>query len=228
MAEFEGFPKVTFSFLKGLARNNDKAWFEAHRADYEAGYVEPAKAFVSAIGPRLKKVSKTISYDPRINGSIFRINRDVRFSKDKSPYKPHLDLWFWEGERRGWDSPGFFFRMFHDRLILGAGMHGFEKDLLARYRDAALDEKAGKALIKVMKDVEKTSLTMGAPERKKIPRGFDAEHPRAEQLLRESLFAHQETKLPKEASSARLVDYCVDRFKAGRGINAWLLANVSH
>lgn len=60
-----------------------------------------------------------------MNGSIMGINRDIRFSKDKSPYKDHLDLWFWTGDRKGWDTSGFFFRLTPDRLVLGEGMHGF-------------------------------------------------------------------------------------------------------
>ena len=72
-----------------------------------------------------------MQYEPRINGSLFRINRDIRFSKDKSPYKAHLDLWFWEGEHRGWESPGFFFRLTPTKLMLGAGMHQFPKEHLA-------------------------------------------------------------------------------------------------
>ena len=114
---FTGFPPETFAFLAGLEKNNSKEWFEAHRGDYEAYHVGPAKLFVAAIGPRLKAISKTVNAEPRVNGSIFRINRDVRFSKDKRPYKTTLDLWFWEGDKRGWDSPGFFLRLMPKAMI---------------------------------------------------------------------------------------------------------------
>ena len=89
--------------------------------------------------------------EPKINGSLFRINRDVRFAKDKRPYKNHVDLWFWHGDRRGWNSPGFFFRLAPDRLILGAGMHRFEKTQLDAFRSAIVDPRAGKALVKAIK-----------------------------------------------------------------------------
>lgn len=71
VATFTGFPETTFRFLRGLTKNNDKAWFEAHRADYEAGYVEPARAFVSALGPKLRKISNGVEYEPKVNGSLF-------------------------------------------------------------------------------------------------------------------------------------------------------------
>lgn len=79
----------------------------------------PAKAFVEAIGPKLKAISKTLNAEPHVNGSIFRLNRDVRFSKDKSPYKTTLDLWFWEGSERSWETPGYFLRLMPKTFIAG-------------------------------------------------------------------------------------------------------------
>src|SRR5262245_44835295 len=138
---FSGFSKNTIQYLAALSRNNDKHWFDAHRDDYERSFVGPAREFVEAVAPRLKKLDSRIQAIPKINGSIMRIFRDVRFSKDKKPYKDHLDLWFWSGPKRGWDSSGFFFRLTPNGLILGAGMHVFAPPLLARYRKQALDEK---------------------------------------------------------------------------------------
>src|SRR4051794_4151449 len=102
MADFSGFSKDTLQFVAELRLNNEKAWFDENRPRYEAAWLEPAKRFVVALGERLKKkVSKTVQYEPKINGSIMRINRDTRFSKDKQPYKTHLDLWFWDGAEKG-------------------------------------------------------------------------------------------------------------------------------
>jgi uncharacterized protein (TIGR02453 family) len=108
---FAGFGKETVRFLDGLRSHNKKVWFDAHREDYEQAFLAPAQAFVAALGPRLRKLVPEVHVEPRVNGSIMRINRDVRFSKDKTPYKDHLDLWFWTGERKGWDGSGFFFRL---------------------------------------------------------------------------------------------------------------------
>src|SRR4051812_38810038 len=111
IAPFTGFPKSAVAFLAQLAANNEKAWFDAHRETYDNDLMEPARAFVSALGPALQKVSKGIRYEPKVNGSIMRINRDTRFSNDKSPYKTHFDLWFWKGDEKSWSHPGFFFRL---------------------------------------------------------------------------------------------------------------------
>jgi uncharacterized protein (TIGR02453 family) len=83
---FSGFPKDTIRFLSGLRKNNDRSWFEGHREQYQVGFVEPAKAFVEAITPRLHKIDPGIRAEARVNGSILRLNRDLRFSKDKTPY----------------------------------------------------------------------------------------------------------------------------------------------
>lgn len=225
---FAGFPKVTFDFLRGIAEHNEKAWFDDHRAEYDAGYVEPARAFVAALGPELRKISKGVSFEPKVNGSLFRIQRDVRFSKDKTPYKTHLDLWFWEGERRGWDSPGFFFRMFERTIMIGAGMHGLQKESLDRYRQAVLDPKAGKALERLVVEIEsRGDLKVGGATRAKVPRGFDPEHPRAKLLLHEGLFAHHEGKVPKEAKSAVFVAWCAERYARCAPIVKWLHAHVT-
>jgi uncharacterized protein (TIGR02453 family) len=224
---FAGFPDTTFKFLRGITKDNSKAYFDAHRDDYDSGYVEPAKMFVAAVGPKLQKISKTISYEPRVNGSLFRINRDIRFAKDKSPYKNHLDLWFWEGDRRGWDSPGFFFRMHADRLILGAGMHQFDKQALEAFRAAVLHKTKGPLLEKAIAEAMRAGASVGGATRKTVPRGFDKEHPRAALLLHEGLFATIEGKVPREARSSAFVDWCVERFRACAPIAKWITASLS-
>ncbi len=221
---FDGFPRETVRFLAGLSRNNEKAWFEAHRADYQASFLEPAIAFVEALAPRLRKIDKDVKAEPRVNGSIMRINRDVRFAKDKSPYKDHLDLWFWSGKDKGWDSPGFFFRLTPTRLMLGAGMHGFMPPVLARYRKAVLDDKKGAALVKVAAKVTGAGYDLGGETYKKPPRGVADDHPRAALLKHSGLHAGWEGKHPRELSSPALIDFVAKHYAAVAPLNAWLRA----
>lgn len=228
MPAFAGFPKRTATFLRGLTKNNDKAWFDARRADYDASYVEPAKSFVAAIGPRLQKISPTVDFAPKVNGSLFRVNRDVRFAKDKSPYKNHIDLWFWHGARRGWGAPGFYFRMFADHLILGSGMHKFEKTQLDAYRRAVADDEAGEALAETLEKVRAAGLyEIGGDTRKTVPRGFRPSHPRAALLLHEGLHASINTKAGRVVETPEFVDYCLGHFEAMWPISKWLLENVA-
>jgi uncharacterized protein (TIGR02453 family) len=87
VTEFSGFPREALGFLRNLSASNSKTWFNTNRDDCESYWVEPAKAFVKAVGEELSAIAPAVEAQPRVNGSIFRINRDVRFSKDKTPYK---------------------------------------------------------------------------------------------------------------------------------------------
>jgi len=222
---FTGFPRETFEFFSELAAHNEKDWFDAHRGDYEAFYVAPAKLFVEAIGPRLKAISKTVNCEPKINGSIFRINRDVRFSKDKRPYKTHLAFWFWEGAKRSWEAPGFFLQLTPSTLLTGAGLHAFSPQQLARYRAALIDGKAGAELEKIIAALD--GPVLGGANRKTVPRGFDAKHSRAGLLLHDGLYAFQERPLPKTVHSAAFVDDCLTAFRAAAPVSKWLLARIA-
>ena len=224
---FDSFPAETLTFLTGIAEHNEKAWFEANRALYEGGYIAPARAFVAALGPRLRAVSPTVRFDPKVNGSMSRINRDIRFSKDKRPYKTHLDLWFWHGERRGWDCPGFWFRLTPDRLWLGVGMHGMTGEALESYRQSVIHPRSAKALLAAVEEVRSAgSYSLGEPDRKLMPRGYAADGVAASYLLRESLTASIE--LPAEAvRSADFLDPCAGHYRAMWPIGRWLLAEVS-
>ena len=94
---FDGFPKKGVEFLRQLSEHNDREWFSQHKDEYNEYLLAPARDFVTALGERLRKISPGIIADPRTDRSIFRINRDTRFAKDKSPYKTHLGIFFWEG-----------------------------------------------------------------------------------------------------------------------------------
>jgi uncharacterized protein (TIGR02453 family) len=221
---FSGFPKETVKFLTALSRNNDKAWFDQHREDYEAYYLAPAQAFVEALAAPLKKLDKSLHAEPRVNGSILRINRDVRFAKDKAPYKDHLDLWFWSGQKKGWDKSGFFFRLTPTKLILGGGMHGFTPAVLGQYREQVLDEKRGTALAKLSSALAKQGYPLRGESYKKTPHGIAATHPRAALLKHGGLYAGWEGKHPNELSSAKLVDFVTGHYQAILPLHTWLLA----
>jgi uncharacterized protein (TIGR02453 family) len=224
-ASFTGFPKQTLEFLRGLERNNDKKWFDAHRKDYDDHLIAPARAFVSAMGARLQQKVPGIQADPRTNKSIFRINRDTRFSKDKSPYKTNLAIMFWEGDRKRMECPSFYFHLEADKLMLGAGLYMFQKDQLAEYRRSVDDRKLAGRLEKALKGHVKRSCEATHIEPyKRVPRGFDPGHPRAELLKLKGLTLGDEGRLPKALHSARFLDYAYRRFEKMAALHEWLVA----
>jgi uncharacterized protein (TIGR02453 family) len=226
MSDFQGFPKKTLTFLRALTKNNDKTWFDEHRADYEQYWVQPAKDFVVAAGEALQKVAPNIEAEPRINGSIFRINRDVRFSPDKRPYKDHLDFWFWEGERKTAVS-GFFFRVTPKGTAIGVGAHGFDKDRLAAYRRAVADTTSGPALVKVVKSMERKGYEVKGEHYKTLPRGFTAADATNERLLRFSaLWIGEDEKIGAELHSPAIVRHVVAEWKRMAPLHRWLVDNL--
>jgi uncharacterized protein (TIGR02453 family) len=222
---FDGFAPGALDFLSGLAQNNDRAWFTQHRDEYEQLLLEPARDLVVALGEELDRRGLAVHADPRVNGSIFRINRDTRFSKDKTPYKTHLDLWVWQGEGPSRLCPGFFFRLTSDALLLGAGKHHFEPPLLERYRAAVAEPARGGALVEAVEAVERAGHELGGRRYKRQPAGYEAEGRRAELLLHDGLFAYTELRpAPPETHTRELPSLCAQRFAELEPVQAWLVA----
>ena len=108
--DFTGFPKEGLQFLADLAHNNNREWFNARKGVYLESVQGPAQAFVAALGRRLKRLSPGIAYDtnPNGGGSLLRIYRDVRFSRDKTPYNTDVRMSFWEGPAKKEALSSFF------------------------------------------------------------------------------------------------------------------------
>ncbi len=197
---FNGFHEPTFDFLRGIAANNDKAWFDEHKKEYRAHFVAAGESFVNAMGTRLHALHPGIQADPSTSGSVFRIHRDVRFSKDKTPYKTHLDLMFWLGSGRSRECAGFYFRLAPDAAWVGAGIHGFSKAALEAYREELEAILAGLG-----------GYEIGGKRFRRVPRGLDPEHPRAELLKHEALSADVKiSPLPDTVRTPQFVTVVAD------------------
>jgi uncharacterized protein (TIGR02453 family) len=220
------FPKETFAFLKGIKAHNDKAWFEAHRDLYEAGYIAPARTFVETLGVKLRKISPSVQFEPKVNGSLSRINRDIRFSKDKRPYKDHLDLSFWHGDKKSWDKPGFWFRITSDEVMLGVGIHQFMGEALESFRQSIIHPRSGKALLAAVAAVQKEGdYELGGKTRKRLPRGYETEADRQDYLLYEGLYTS--TTLPiSAAGKPDFADVCAKHYANSWPIGKWLIMEV--
>jgi len=131
-------------------------------------------------------------------------------------------LWFWTGDRKGWDRSGFFFRLTSDRLMVGAGMHSFAPETLARYRAAVLNDRKGAALATTVAKVRKAGYDVGTEAYKKLPAGTPADHPRAALLRHGGLHAGWEDKHPAELRTAAIVGFVADHFAAVVPVHRWL------
>jgi len=224
---FHGFTKETFKFFKDLEENNTREWFEENRALYERNLMEPAQAFVMKMGERLKSISPKVVAIPKTDKSIFRIYRDVRFSKDKTPYKTHLGIFFWEGPKKKLGNPGYYLQLDKSSILIAGGLYTFPNDLLKPYRDAISDAKKGSEIAKILKKVTKnSSYKLGGMHYKRVPRGYSSENPNADLLLHNGLYVYYEGPIPKEVHSSGFLDYSFGIFKDMLPLHNWIRDNI--
>jgi len=220
------FSARTVAFLAQLRDHNDRDWFRVNRAAYDEALMPEAKAFVVAMGHALAAHTSDLHAEPRVNGSLFRIHRDTRFSKDKRPYKDHLDMMFWVGDGRSRERPGYFFRLTPDRVHLGAGSHGLDKAELGRLRDAVAGGP-GVALQALVEDLRGAGYEVGGQTYKRVPRGYDPNHERADLLRHSALFAASDTPHPPGLGGVGFVGWCDAHFRAVAPLLAWMREHVT-
>lgn len=226
---FTGFPQEGLDFLADLAAHNTREWFEPRKDDYIRLLRDPALAFVAALGTRLHTLAPDLRVDLRTNGggSLMRINRDTRFSQDKSPYKTELPMMFWEGPGKKMEHPGFGVRLRPQGLGIMAGMFGFGKNMLAAYREAVDDPKLGAELADVIESVLASgAYTLNGTHYKRVPRSYDAEHPRADLLKHNGLWIGMDegTDIPPEiVTTQEAVDVVFEHCQRLAPVQRWLV-----
>ena len=129
------FPKSAEAFLSRLKKNNTKEWFQDHKPEFESDVLDPARDFVLRYGSMLKDIVPELVVEPRINGSIFKLHRDTRFSTNKQPYKTNLGMYFWDHRLSKMDSPGFYVHIEPGLFFCAAGVYQFSKEYLKVYRN---------------------------------------------------------------------------------------------
>jgi uncharacterized protein (TIGR02453 family) len=183
------FAPALFRFLRELRKNNDREWFLAHKDRYERDVKEPALAFVAAFGPVLRKISPHLVADPRpVGGSLFRIYRDVRFGTDKRPYKTHLGIHFRHAGADGAHAPGFYLHFEPGDVFAGAGIWQPDGSALSEIRDAIADAPAAWRRAVGGRDFA-ARWALSGESLLRVPRGYDPDHPLAEDLKRKSFIA---------------------------------------
>jgi uncharacterized protein (TIGR02453 family) len=222
---FDGFGPEARGFLRELAANNRKEWFSANKDRYERHIREVGERFIDEMGPHLTSVYPEIRYDTRRNGagSMMRIHRDIRFSPDKRPYKENVGIVFWIGDGKKVELPGFYFHLGIQESFFYGGQHIFPKPLLQAYRSAVDEEESGSRLTSILKELQERGLPiMEEPAYKRVPRGFDSEHPRSD-LLRYGGIGVARRLSAEELESSRLVPSLIDTAEAMKPLLDWLL-----
>lgn len=204
-----------FPFLAELGLNNERDWFMENKARYESSVREPALEFIRQMAPKLAKISKHFqAIDKKTGGSLMRVNRDVRFSKNKEPYKTNVGIQFRHEAGKDVHAPGFYLHIEPGSVFVGIGMWHPEASALKAVRDHIVDAPA--AWKKARDDAGfRKYFELGGESLKRPPRGFDADHPYIEDLLRKDHIAMCELK-GSAVSKPGFVELVADHFAAAK------------
>ena len=192
IAPFEGFPESAPAFFVGLAADNTRDYWQANRDAFERDVRTPMTALVAALGPRVGPLR------------LFRLNRDVRFSRDKSPYKTQLGA---VGDRP--EGGAWYVHLDADGLLLASGYHMMARDQLDRFRTMVADDRHGPTLVSLIDQLDDAGIPVGhgleAPL-KTAPRGYAKDHPRIGLLRWKGMSVSHRIDDPAALASPALVD----------------------
>ncbi|MFK8033140.1 MAG: DUF2461 domain-containing protein [Hyphomicrobiales bacterium] len=204
--DFSGFAMETIDFMKELHANNTREWFAENKKVYESLYKAPALAFADIMSAELQSLTGDI-HSPK----LFRIHRDVRFSKDKTPYNTHLHISFTPEHGRE-SPPCWFFGLDTTSLSLGVGIFGFQSEELDTFRKRIVS-KDGETFAKVLKKLTASGARIGEPALKQVPTGYPKDHPHQALLRHKGLTAWKDLGDETEALNDELVNVCLAEFK---------------
>jgi len=205
---FEGWPEEAQRFFIGLGLDNSKAYFEANRSVYLTAVRAPMEALLAELEEE---------FGP---GRIFRINRDIRFSADKSPYKTNI------AATAGRDGKGGYLSLSAKGLYVATGYHQMERDHLDRFREAVAAEDSGSALVGIVGRLEEAGYQVGGEELKVVPRGYPRDHPRQRFLRHKGLTVGMDYGLQPWLGTPAARDRVAAVWRDAEPMLGWLGANV--
>jgi uncharacterized protein (TIGR02453 family) len=206
---FPGFPSEALQFFRGLARNNNREWFLPRKPLFEEKVKEPMRQLVDALNMALHDFAPEYETDP--DKAIFRIYRDIRFSKDKKPYKEHIAASF---RRRGpaQHQGGYYLAISHKEVAVGGGVYAPDPTQLLAIRQRIAERHEEFRRILAAQPVRKLLGGMEGQQLSRVPRGFAADHPAAD-LLRFKYYILYKELPPSLVTSPRLYEAIVERFR---------------
>ena len=219
---FAGFPESGLAFLRDLAEHNHRDWFEAHRGAWDEGIVPAMLAWCADLQQRLRDVMPGLTFVPRVGGSLYRLNRDVRFSKDKRPYKAHVAALMWEGGAEKQDAPGIYLHVAPGEVIFGGGLYVFEEARIDRYRKLLHSPGSVERLQAALSAAKKGGLKPVGEKLVKPPRGFDPEGPLAELSKHQGLAVVKSMKPAGWLHGSDALDKSEAAARAYAPLHAWM------
>jgi uncharacterized protein (TIGR02453 family) len=176
------FNPAFFKFLRELKKNNNRPWFQANKERYEKTVRNPLLDFIGELGPYMRRISKNLVVDNSpTGGSMFRIYRDTRFSKDKTPYKTHVSAHFPIAHPKDIHAPGYYIHLSPGEVFSGGGIWHPEAPVLSQIRDYLVNHaREWKALL--ANKTFKRHCSLEGEKLKRPPKGFPPDHEMIEYL----------------------------------------------
>jgi uncharacterized protein (TIGR02453 family) len=209
------FTQASFDFLGQLAANNDRGWFDDHKQQYEDTVRTPALRFITDIADDLMAISPHFRAVPKkVGGSLMRVQRDIRFGKDKRPYKTNIGIHFRHEVGKDVHAPGFYLHIEPGECFVGVGIWRPDSTALNKIRDAIVEnEKAWKSASGEQKFAGQFAIS--GESLKNPPRGYSKDHPLLEDLKRKDFIAIS-TLSEKSVTSTQLLGQAVERFQVAQ------------
>jgi uncharacterized protein (TIGR02453 family) len=205
------FTPALFTFLEELRLHNDRDWFERHRERYLRDVRDPMLRFIGDVGPALRKLAPHLVADPRpVGGSLFRIHRDTRFSRDKTPYKTNAAASFRHAAGRDVHGPGLYVSLAPGEVEAGGGVWHPDPEHLALIRRSMVEKTA--AWRRALAAPRLDRLEWWGESLVRTPKGFPEDHPLAEWLRRKDLAAGVSLR-EKDALAPDFLDRCVETWR---------------
>jgi uncharacterized protein (TIGR02453 family) len=205
---FRGWPVEAIEFYEGLEADNTRTYWEEHRSVYERSVKAPMQALLEELQPEFGA------------GKIFRPNRDVRFSSDKSPYKTAI------GAVAAQEGSVFYVQVSADGLHAASGYYRMARDQLARFRAAVAADGTGDEIASIVDDLGTAGYTVGGEALRSAPRGYKPDHPRIRLLRHKGLTIGEAWPAAAWLGTAKAADRVVRVWRAAAPMNAWLQAHV--
>ncbi len=213
------FTKAFVDFFRDLSSNNNAAWFDANRKTYESEVKKPFELFVQEMIALIAKQEPEVGIEAK--DAIFRINKDVRFSKDKSPYKTHMSANISKYGRKDKAYPGFYFQLSHTGVEVLGGAYMLEKDILQKVRSLIADDLKGfKKVIEAPAFKKHYGQILGESV-KRVPEEWKAAHAQ-QPLIANKQFYYQATLPPSVILDKKLPTRLMEHYTAAKSVNAFL------
>lgn len=216
------FSEELIDFLVGLSANNNREWFNARKDVYESVLREPALDYIREVGEPLADISPHVrASDRKQGGSLMRIYRDVRFSRDKSPYKTNVGIQFRHESGKDVHAPGYYVHISIEECFIGAGSWMPDRDALLAYRRAVSEHPSEWLALKQMTESGEWNLDGHHDMLKRPPRGFSADDPMIEDIKRKHFIVTHRMDI-EDVTAPDFVEYTIERFKESREWMAFL------